>query len=78
MNGPWAVVFYRDSRGREPVRAWLDELTARSPSITYLADPERRMVLLTSFRKRGRRTERREIDRAMRVMEDWLQGMERA
>lgn len=116
MSGPWAVVFYHDSRGREPVRAWPDELAARSPSeygavrhhldlledfgvyleepytrqlsgklrelrpgpwrITYFADPERRMVLLTSSRKRGRRTDRRDIDRAMRLMRDWLRGME--
>ncbi|MFA5787747.1 MAG: type II toxin-antitoxin system RelE/ParE family toxin [Actinomycetota bacterium] len=40
--------------------------------ITYFADPLRRFVLLTSFRKKGARTHPREIDRARRYMNDWI------
>ena len=40
--------------------------------VTYFADPHRRMVLLTSFRKTGRRTEPEEIQRALRLVDDWL------
>ncbi|MBI4730070.1 MAG: type II toxin-antitoxin system RelE/ParE family toxin [Acidobacteria bacterium] len=106
------VVFYRDVRGREQVREWLDELEQRNPSeygtvrhaidlleefgvhlsqpyskqlegklrelrpgpwrITYFADPKRRLVLLTSFRKKGARADPREIAKATRSMDDWL------
>lgn len=109
--GKWQVVFYKDSRGREPVRAWLEELEQRSPAefgsvvhkidllgefgvfleephsrqlrgklrelragpwrVTYFADPKRRFVLLTSFRKKGRRSDPQEIARARKPMKDW-------
>ena len=112
---PWIVVFYRDARGREPVREWLDELERSRPSeygrvrhridlleefgvhlsepyskqlegklrelrpgpwrITYFADPKRRLVLLTSFRKKGARADPREIARAKRYMDDWGRRM---
>src|SRR5688572_25461059 len=101
----WIVVFYRDARGREPVRAWLEGLADEDPSalgrvhhgielleefgvlleepytrqlagrlrelragawrITYFADARRRMVLLSSFRKRGGRTPAAELRTAM-------------
>jgi len=43
--------------------------------ITYFVDPKRRFVLLTSFRKTGRTTDRREIARARRALADWLRRM---
>ena len=54
----------------------LRELRSGSWRITYFADPERRLVLLTSFRKSGRRTDPSEIGRARGLMEDWLRRME--
>jgi len=50
----------------------LRELRAGPWRVTYFVDPRRRMVLLTSFRKTGRRTEPAEIRRGLRLMEDWL------
>jgi phage-related protein len=50
----------------------LRELSAGPWRVTYFADPRRRMVLLTSFRKTGRRTEPAEIRRALRLVNDWL------
>jgi len=51
----------------------LRELRAGPWRVTYFADPQRRMVLLTSFRKTGRRTEPAEIRRALRLVDDWLE-----
>lgn len=108
---PWVVLFYRDDRGKEPVREWLEKLERTNPRdagavrryidlleefgvlleepysrqlrgrirelrprdwrVTYFADTKRRFVLLTSFRKTGRRTPRGEIDRAEMLAEDW-------
>lgn len=39
--------------------------------MTYFADAKRRFVLLTSFRKSGRRTPPAEIEKAQRLAEDW-------
>lgn len=50
----------------------LRELRAGPWRVTYFADPERRLVLLTSFRKKGARTDPREIARAKRFMQDWI------
>lgn len=50
----------------------LRELRAGPWRITYFADPRRRFVLLTSFRKTGRRTDPAEIRRALKLMKDWL------
>jgi phage-related protein len=49
----------------------LRELRPGPWGITYFADERRRMILLTSFRKRGRRTDGREIARARKAMLDW-------
>ena len=115
IQGPWTVLFYKDLRGRQPVREWLDELGSRSPAeqgavlhhidllaefgvllgepysrqlsgrlrelragswrVTYFADPRRRFILLTSFRKRTRKTDRAQIREADRLMQDWLDRM---
>jgi len=50
----------------------LRELRPGSWRITYFADQERRLILLTSFRKRDRRTDPREIARARRAMQRWM------
>ncbi len=58
----------------------LRELRSGPWRITYFADPKRRSVLLTSFRKTGRRTDPREIERGRRLMRNWQrrsQGDER-
>jgi phage-related protein len=55
----------------------LRELRAGPWRVTYFANPRRRLVLLTSFRKTGRRTEAREIARGLQRMEDWLRRMPR-
>lgn len=113
---PWAILFYRDPSGREPVREWLEDLETRNPTefgrvrhaidlleefgvhlsepyskqlagklrelrpgpwrITYFADPARRLILLTSFRKKGARTDPREVAKAERYMRDWIRRME--
>lgn len=49
----------------------LRELRPGPWRITYFADPKRRLVLLTGFRKKGARTDPREIARAKRYMGDW-------
>jgi len=54
----------------------LRELRAGPWRITYFADPRRRLVLLTSFRKTSRRTDPSEIRRGLRLMEDRLGRME--
>jgi phage-related protein len=51
------------------------ELRAGPWRITYFADPRRRLVLLTSFRKSGRKTDPAEIRRALALMKDWLRRM---
>ncbi|HEX9696340.1 MAG TPA: type II toxin-antitoxin system RelE/ParE family toxin [Actinomycetota bacterium] len=50
----------------------LRELRPGRWRITYFADPQRRFVLLTSFRKARSRTDPREIARAKRFMDDWV------
>ncbi len=107
----WTVLFYRDEKGSERVREWLEKLERTSPKdagavrryidllqefgvlleepysrqlkgrirelrprdwrVTYFADTKRRFILLTSFRKTGRRTPPGEIERAERLAEDW-------
>lgn len=54
----------------------LRELRPGPWRITYFADPARRMVLLTSFRKKGMRTDPREVAKAKRFMMDWIGRME--
>jgi phage-related protein len=60
----------------EPYTRQLDgrlrELRPGPWRVTYFADPQRRLILLTSFRKRAKRTPPAEIVRARRAMEDWL------
>lgn len=53
----------------------LRELRAGSWRVTYFADPRRRFILLTSFRKRTRKTDRAQIREADRLMQDWLDRM---
>jgi phage-related protein len=53
----------------------LRELRAGSWRVTYFADPRRRFILLTSFRKRTRKTDREQIREADRLMQDWLDRM---
>ncbi len=53
----------------------LRELRPGPWRVTYFADPQRRMILLTSFRKRTRTTPRSEINRAERLMKDWVDRM---
>lgn len=53
------------------LEARLRELRPGPWRITYFADEDRRMILLTSFRKRGRRTDPRQIDRARKAMLEW-------
>lgn len=50
----------------------LRELRPGPWRVTYFADADRRLILLTSFRKRGRRTDPREVARARRAMDDWM------
>jgi phage-related protein len=54
----------------------LRELRAGPWRITYFADPRRRLVMLTSFRKTGRRTDPAEIRRALKRMKEWVRQME--
>ena len=54
----------------------LRELRAGPWRVTYFADPHRRTVLLTSFRKTGRRTEPVEIRQALRLVDDRLRRTE--
>lgn len=108
---PWTVLFFRDERGNEPVREWLEKLERTNPRdagavrryidlleefgvvleepysrqlkgrirelrprdwrVTYFADDRRRFILLTSFRKTGRRTPPSEIAKAERLAKDW-------
>lgn len=56
----------------------LRELRPRAWRITYFCDPKRRMILLTSFRKRGRATDPRELRRAEKAMSDWLTRMDKS
>ena len=53
----------------------LRELRAGPWRITYFADPRRRLVMLTTFRKTGRRTDPAEIRRALKLMKDWVRQM---
>ncbi len=53
----------------------LRELRAGSWRVTYFADPRRRFILLTSFRKRTRKADRAQIREADRLMRDWLDRM---
>jgi phage-related protein len=53
----------------------LRELRAGPWRVTYFADPRRRFILLTSFRKRTRKTDREQIREADRLMQDWLDRM---
>ena len=53
----------------------LRELRAGSWRVSYFADPGRRFILLTSFRKRTRKTDRAQIRKAERLMQDWLDRM---
>jgi phage-related protein len=65
----------------EPYSKQLDgklrELRPGSWRITYFGDEARRMILLTSFRKTGRVTDRREVERAKRAMADWTRRVEK-
>ena len=53
----------------------LRELRAGSWRVTYFADPRRRFILLTSFRKRTRKADREQIREADRLVQDWLDRM---
>lgn len=55
----------------------LRELRPGAWRVTYFADAERRLILLTSFRKRGRRTDPQELARARRAMRDQMRRGER-
>lgn len=55
----------------------LRELRPGPWRVTYFADAKRRFVLLTSFRKRGRRTDPREIRKAQWRLRDWRRRVER-
>lgn len=50
----------------------LRELRPGPWRVTYFADPQRRLILLTSFRKTTRTTPPAEIARAEKLMKDWL------
>lgn len=54
----------------------LRELRPGSWRITYFADPTRRLILLTNFRKTTRTTPPKEIVKAEKLMKDWLKRME--
>ena len=53
----------------------LRELRSGSWRVTYFADPRRRFILLTSFRKRTRKADREQIRKADRLVQDWLDRM---
>lgn len=53
----------------------LRELRVGPWRITYFADPRRRFILLTSFRKRTRKADREQIRKADRLVQDWLDRM---
>ena len=53
------------------LRGKLRELRAGRWRVTYFMDPLRRIVLLTSFSKVGRRAPAREVTRAEKAMKDW-------
>lgn len=54
----------------------LRELRPGPWRVTYFADPKRRLILLTSFRKTTRTTPPKEIAKAEKLMKDWLERME--
>jgi len=54
------------------LRGKIRELRAGPWRVTYFMDAMRRVVLLTSFRKTGRKTPPAEIRAAERAMRDWV------
>lgn len=66
LSGPYG----RQLKGK------LRELRPGEWRVTYFADPTRRLILLTSFRKTTRKTRPKEIARAEKLMKDWLRRME--
>ena len=54
----------------------LRELRPGAWRVTYFADPARRLILLTSFRKSTRTTPKSEITKAEKLMKDWMKRME--
>ncbi|RIK10835.1 MAG: addiction module toxin RelE [Acidobacteria bacterium] len=58
------------------LRGKLRELRPGKWRVTYFADPKRRMILLSSFRKTSRRTPPTEIARAEKPMRAWLRRNE--
>ncbi|MCA1838152.1 MAG: type II toxin-antitoxin system RelE/ParE family toxin [Actinobacteria bacterium] len=51
------------------------ELRPGAWRVTYFADPARRLILLTSFRKSTRTTPKAEITKAEKLMKDWTKRM---
>jgi len=55
----------------------LRELRPGRWRVTYFADPRRRLILLTSFQKSSRKTDRKEIELARKRMLDWMDRVEK-
>lgn len=61
---------------QQAVEREVERAASREWRVTYFADPTRRLILLTSFRKTTRKTRPKEIARAEKLMKDWLRRME--
>jgi hypothetical protein len=74
MAEKWVVVFYSDRQGREPVRAWIDELERTAP--TEYGTVRHQIDLLQEFgpllSEAHTKELRGKLRRAETAMEEWL------